>query len=364
MHTSFHAPLAGLGLLLAAITAGYFVGSASNGPVSARLGGIALLIGGCLLAGVGALGLGVAQTWWMVPACGILVGGGSGLIDASVNAHVSLRRGVGYMGWLHASWAVGAAIAPQLVVASLALTGSWRGAYIAIGISFLLCALLAFAQRKSWTVAHPSGVSSAPSLAVPSSRYRIATMQLAALFLLGAGLEATTGNWSYSQLTLGRGVATSAASVGASLFWAGLAGARVALGIMGNRLRPTVVLDLSMATCVVGAAAFWFLPGIMAAFIALPLIGLAVSLLYPLLLSLTPGRVGAAMTGYTVGYGLAAGTFGGGLIPALIGLLLQAVGLRSLGPALTLIAGALLLVHFVSRTPSQSVRLARDRPAS
>ena len=362
MRASFGAPLAGLGLLLAAITAGYFAGSASNGPLAVRWGGIALLIGGCLSAGMGALGLGAAQTWWMVPIFGVLVGCGSGLIDASVNAHVSLHRGVGYMGWLHASWALGAAIAPQVVVVSLAATGLWRAAFIVISLSFWLCAILAFVQRTAWTTKPSSDVLAGSLVDVPTSRYRTATLQLGVLFLLGAGLEATTGNWSYSQLTLTRGITTSLASLGASLFWAGLAGGRVALGVMGNRLPPTRVLDLSMAACVVGAAAYWFLPGVVAALIALPLIGLAVSLLYPLLLSLTPGRVGAAMTGHTVGYGLAAGTFGGGLVPALIGIVLQNVGLWTLGPALTLIAGGLLLVHLLSR--SQSVPLAEGRPAS
>ena len=362
MRASFGAPLAGLGLLLAAITAGYFVGSASNGPLTARSSGIALLIGGCVAAGVGALGLSAVVRWWMVPICGIVVGAGSGLIDASVNAQVSLRRGVGYMGWLHASWALGAAIAPQVVVASLALTGSWRAAFAVVGLSFCLCAILAFAQRSDWNVMPSSGLATAASFEVPASRYRRATLQLAALFLLGAGLEATTGNWSYSQLTLGRGMTLSIASLGASLFWAGLAGGRVALGIMGNRLAPTVVLDISMATCVVGTAGFWLVPGIAAALIALPLIGLAVSLVYPLLLSLTPGRVGAAMTGHTIGYGLAAGTLGGGLVPASIGIVLQNLGLWTLGPALTLVSSALLLVHLLSRTPSQSLRLAEGPP--
>ncbi|TMD42577.1 MAG: MFS transporter [Chloroflexi bacterium] len=349
MRSSFAAPLAGLGLILAGITVAYFLGSASFGPLSARLNGGLLLAAGCCLAGLGMLAFSVAFWWWVVPLLGILVGAGSGLIDASVNTQVSLSRGIRYMGWLHAAWAVGAALGPLLVVTSIAMTGSWRMAFAAAGIGFIGCGLLAGYQRVEWTTI-PSNSASASQPAAPAS-YRSATALIAVMFLLGAGLEATTGDWSYTQLTLARGVASAAASAGASLFWAGLAGGRIALGTLGHRVAPSRLLDISVGACAVVALAFWLTPGAIANFVVLPLLGLAVSLIFPLLLSMTPGRVGAAMTGHTVGYGLAVGTLGGGAIPALAGLVLQGIGLGTLGPMLTGMAGALLLIHWVNRQP-------------
>ena len=44
MRDSLHAPLAGLGLLLAAFTAAYFVASVTSGPLGARLGTAILLL--------------------------------------------------------------------------------------------------------------------------------------------------------------------------------------------------------------------------------------------------------------------------------------------------------------------------------
>ena len=350
MRSSFGAPLAGLGLILAGITVAYFLGSASFGPLNARLSGALLLVAGCCLAGLGMLAFSVAFWWWVVPLLGILVGAGSGLIDASLNTHVSLSRGIRYMGWLHASWAVGAALGPLLVVSSVAVTGSWRMAFAVAGIGFLGCGVLAAYQQVEWTRI-PS--LSAPAFRPPASAsYRSATALMAVLFLLGAGLEATSGDWSYTQLTLARGVASAAASAGASLFWAGLAGGRIALGTLGHRVAPGRLLDISVGACAVAALAFWLTPGTVANFVALPLLGLAVSLIFPLLLSMTPGRVGTAMTGHSVGYGLAVGTLGGGAIPAMAGLVLQGIGLGTLGPILTGMAGALLLIHWLNRQPN------------
>jgi fucose permease len=349
MRASLGAPLAGLGLLLAAWTIAYFLASAGSGPGSARFGTSALLVGGCALAGAGALGLSLASQWWIIPLVALPLGAGSGLIDAAVNAHVSLNRGVRYMGWLHASWALGAALGPQAIVIALAITGSWRAAFAAMAAAFVGIGLVVGARRSDWDGRATNGMREAQPDQSAGSGYRRALVLLSAIFLLGAGLEATAGDWSYTQLTAGRFLAADVASWSASLFWAGLAAGRVGLGLFGNRAQPTRLLDLGIATAVVAALGFWLAPPLVAAFIALPILGVAVSLIFPLLLSLTPERVGTAMTPHTVGYGLAAGNIGAGAIPALTGLMLQSAGLLALGPILAILAVVTAVLHAITR---------------
>jgi fucose permease len=109
------------------------------------------------------------------------------------------------------------------------------------------------------------------------------------------------------------------------------------------------------------ALGFWLAPPLVAALIALPILGAAVSVIFPLLLSITPTRVGDLMTSRAIGYALAAGTVGGGGLPALTGLVLQSAGLLSLGPLLAVMAAALTLLHLSSRfvTPSPGSEAAR-----
>ena len=349
MRASLGAPLAGLGLLLAAWTIAYFVASASSGAGIARFGTSVLLLCGCVLAGAGALGLALSSRWWMIPLAAVPLGTGSGFIDAAVNAHASLNRGVRYMGWLHASWALGATLGPQAIVVSLIATGSWRAAFVVMAVAFLGIGLVVASRREDW--AGPVGQET-PQPQVGQSAgagYRRALLLLAGLFFLGAGLEGTAGDWSYTQLTIGRSLATGLASTSASLFWAGLAGGRVGLGLFGNRVTPNRLLDVGFVAAVLAALGFWLAPPLVAAFIALPILGTAVSLIFPLLLSLTPERVGAVMTTHTVGYGLAAGNIGAGAIPAVTGLLLQSAGVLALGPLLVVMSAALLLLHVIGR---------------
>jgi fucose permease len=349
MRASLGGPLAGLGLLLAAWTIAYFLASASSGPGTARWGTSALLMGGCALAGAGALGLALASQWWMIPIVALPLGAGSGLIDAAVNAHASLNRGVRYMGWLHASWALGATLGPQAIVVSMVATGSWQAAFVAMAAAFLGIGLAVALRRDDWS---GSVGQETPQPQVGQSAgagYRRALLLLAGLFFLGAGLEGAAGDWSYTQLTIGRSLATGLASTSASLFWAGLAGGRVGLGLFGNRVTPNRLLDVGFVAAVLAALGFWLAPPLVAAFIALPILGIAVSLIFPLLLSLTPERVGAVMTTHTVGYGLAAGNIGAGAIPALTGLALQSAGVLALGPILAVLAVVLATLHAISR---------------
>jgi fucose permease len=348
MRTSLAAPLAGLGLLLAAWTVAYFLASASTGSLTGRLGPSTLLISGCSLAAIGLFGLSIASQWWMVPAVTFLIGGGSGLIDATTNAQTSLHRSVGYMGWLHASWAVGAAIGPQLVTLSLTFSHSWRLAFAMMAVAFFgVGIVLVWRANDMPRSAAREAISRSP--VSESWSLRRPVLLLAALFLMGGGLEATAGDWAYTQLTLGRGLATELASLATSLFWAGLGVGRVALGLLGNRISPTAILDGSVALTVFAALAFWLAPPAIAAFVALPLLGVAVSLFFPLLLSLTPQRVGTALTSHAIGYGLAAGNIGAGGLPAASGIVLQALGVTTLGPLLAAMSGGLVALHIVSR---------------
>jgi fucose permease len=358
MRVTLQAPLAGLGLLLAAWTVAYFVASASSGPLSGVIGPPTLLVGGCGLAAIGLVGLALANQWWMVPMVTLLVGGGSGLIDATTNAQTSLHRSIGYMGWLHASWAAGAAVGPQLVTLSLAFTDSWRLAFGVMALAFVAIGL-----SVGWNARDARGMAAGPVIegsALPQLlKVSRPLVLLAGLFLLAGGLEATAGDWAYTQLTLGRGLTSALASVAASLFWAGLGAGRVALGLLGNRASPTVILDSSIAVTVLASLAFWLAPPGVAAFLGLPLIGVAVSVFFPLLLSLTPRRVGTAMTSHAIGYGLAAGNVGAGGLPALSGIALQSFGVTTLGPLLVVMSVAIVGLHLVSRTPQDELQSAR-----
>jgi hypothetical protein len=324
------------------MTASYFAAASLTGALHDRLGAVRLIV---CCAGAGAAGLLVfsaAAGLPMLVIAALLVGAGAGPIDAAVNAHVALTRGVRSMGLLHASWALGAALGPGLVGLALALTASWRPAYVAMALLYVALGAAVWANRGGWRVAPPEAAVHA------GARLPVGlTLVLVALVLYG-GLEVSAGQWSFSALIAG-GLPALPAGWSVSLYWAALAGGRVALGLAGSGIAPARLLDWSVGGGLVGTAAFAVLPAPAAGLIALPLIGLALSVFFPVLIFLTPGRVGPAAATRAIGYQAAAGTLGGTLLPGLVGVAISLHGLAVLGPALAVMAAGLGGFHLATR---------------
>jgi len=344
IRAALDAPFAGLGVLLAAMTITQFAASGLSGLIRDRFGTIALLLVPTILAAGGLALFAFAGTWPAMIAAAAILGIGLGLLDAAVNMEAALKRGVRFMGALHASWALGATIGPALIGAVLVATGSWRLGYLVAAIAFVALAVATYLARSELRAA-PERDDAA--VTIPSARRPVVVG--AALLFIYVGIELGAGQWSFTRLTADGAVTDAIAGLAVFLYWAALAGGRVALAIFGDRVRPARLFDLSVGGALVSAVAYWVLPPATAAVIALPAIGASLSVFVPLLLYLTPRRVGRAAAPRAIGYQVAAGMIGGAVLPAGIGVLMQANGVGALGPCLSGLALALGGLHVASR---------------
>ena len=114
----------------------------------------------------------------------------------------------------------------------------------------------------------------------------------------------------------------------------------------------TRLFDLSVGGALISAVAFWLLPPPVAALVALPCIGVSLSVFVPLLLYLTPRRVGRAAAPRAIGYQVAAGMIGGAVLPAGIGVVMQSSGVSTLGLCLSALALTLGGLHLAARRAS------------
>ena len=338
------APLAGLGLVLAAMTLTEFGSSAVSGIVRQRFGTIALLMLPTALAAGGLLLFSLAQTWSTIIVAAAVLGTGLGLLDAAVNTEAALRRGIRFMGALHASWAVGATLGPPLIGLVLVLAGSWRLGYAVAALAFVAFAIATYLARSDLAATPES--EDAP---VATSGARRASVMGAALMFVYVGIELGAGQWSFTRLTTDGALTDGLAGVAVFLYWSALAAGRIALALFGGRTSAARLVDLSVAGAIVSAVAFWILPPPIAALLALPSIGLSLSVFVPLLLYLIPRRVGRAAAPHVIGYLVAAGMVGGAVFPAAIGLILQSTGVSSLGICLSALAAAFGGLHVAAR---------------
>jgi fucose permease len=334
MRVSLDAPFAGLGLLVAAMTVAQFAASAASGLLRERLGTIALLLASVAAAAGGLAIFAIASGWWATILASAVLGAGLGLLDAAANTEAALRGDLRFMGALHGAWAIGASLGPPLVGATLVASDSWRPAYVAAAAAFALLGVLTYTVR--------SDLSAAPELEAEASGERSIgrTVVLGcALMFVYVGIELGAGQWSYTRFTTDTSLSDGLAGLAVFLYWSALAAGRIGLAVLGERVGPPRLFDLSVFGALAGTLGFWVLPPPLAALLALPWLGVALSVFVPVLLYLTPRRIGTAAAPRAIGFLVATGMIGGATLPAAVGLLMQSIGVAVLGPCLVALAG-------------------------
>ena len=365
LRRSFAVPMSELGVLLWAAALGYLASSVASGALVARLGLGHTLVVSSAATGASALGYALAPHWAVVVVSAAVGGLGAGAIDAGVNTFAAARLSPRWTTWLHASYGVGAALAPLLTGAILAMTSSWRAAYAAIGL-VLAPMTVAFAlTAKRWTVdPNPTRLNSGEP-AITDVLRRPAVWASMIPFFVYAGLEVGAGQWAYSWLVEGRQVPAGAAAAWLAVYWGSLTAGRVALGALATHLTTETLLRASLAAVPVGILVLWAGVGPAAGAGGLLLLGLTLAPIFPLLIVSTPDRVGADHASHAIGFQVAAFYVGGAALPGAAGLLAHRFGLDTLGPFLLATAvGLSVLYGIVARTRPGEMRDRAGTPAS
>ncbi len=354
---TFELPLDALGALLLAITGGSVTSSFLSGRVQGRLGlGLHLTVSSVILS-AGLASYALAPTWPAMVLAGFVTGVGFGGVNAGVNTYAAIHHSARLMNWMHASFGVGATLGPLLMTSLLAAGHSWRWGYALGGAAQLGFAAWFVFMRDLWQgarsdPARPSGA--APAEPARSVRWRD-TVRLPllwvgiGLFCLSSGVQATTGQWSYTLFTESRGIDPTTAGLWAGYYWAAITIGRVFIGFLGDRARIVTLLRASMAGLIVGSALIgWNLTDLVS-FLGLVVIGFAVAPMYPLLVLIVPRRLGAEHAPNAIGFQIAAGGVSAALMPGLVGVLAERISLEIIPPFMLVSAALLLALHEVSR---------------
>jgi fucose permease len=353
----FALPVSGLGSLLLIMMAGHLVASLGSGPAAARMGPGRLLLWSNLAYAASAFGFAFAPGWWALMAAGLLAGAGAGLIDAGLNSYAAARVSPGLLTLLHACFGAGATVGPMVLSRVLVAGRSWRAGYVVIACALCAMALAIALTRRVLDGGVPALTKTAP----PSGPRLLETLRHpgvwlgAVLFCLYTGLEATPGRWAYSLLAEARGVAPERAAVAAAAYWGSMSVGRVSWGLASRRLAPRVVLRACLVCAPLGALFVWTGSDGPLTVIGLVTLGLCFAPIFPLLIALTPERVGAGHAGHAIGLQVAAATLGTGVLPGVIGFIARRTGLEVIGPALLVAAlGTLALYEVVEARTRRS----------
>jgi len=345
IRAGFGLPLDALGLLLAFTTAGYLTSSFSAGRILRALPIGTVLALSTAAAATALLGFALTPAWPLMVVLGFLAGLGGGAVDAGLNAYGAANFSARTLNWLHAFFGLGTTLGPLIVTAVLSSGFSWRWSYVVVGSAQVLLALTFYLTRGRWL--RESRVDPA-ALAPPSPARTRDTLRRPGVwlgmlvFFIYNGVELVAGQWSYSLLTLERGVAAGAAGIWVSLYWGGLMVGRVLFGVIADRVPLAGTLRVCMLATAVGALLFWLEPTRTLSLVGLIMIGFFLAPIFASLISLTPARVGVAHADSAIGFQIAAAGLGGAVLTGLVGIVARSLGLWVVGASLLFFALLLL----------------------
>jgi len=348
MSDGFGVPLDALGLLVTFQTAGYLLSSFLSGRLLRVMAIGDVLVLSTLAAATALLGFAVTSSWALLLGFGFLTGLGGGAVDAGLNAYGASHFSARVLNWLHASFGVGTTLGPLIATAVISSGNLWRWSYVIVGCGQLLLAATFLANRRRWSrVPDTTGAARPPVKPVRTREtLRRPVVWLGMLtFFAYAGVELVTAQWSYSLLTLHRGLPVSTAGLLVSLYWGSLMAGRVLFGIVADRVPLVRTLRLCIASSVSGALLFWLEPTPFVSYVGLMLIGFSLAPVFASLISLTPRRVGAEHANNAIGFQIASAGLGGATFTAVVGLVAASAGLEVIGASLVVMALFLLAAY-------------------
>jgi len=342
MRIAFARDLDALGVLLVTTTAGYIAASFSSGRVlrHANLGAVLAL--SCLLTALALIGYATSRDWRLVVALAFVLGAGGGGIDAALNTYAATNSGPRTLNLLHACYGIGASLGPIIMTSVLSRGRPWQRGYAIVGIAQLMLAASFATTIRRWPMTSGAASHASPHATLRSTLGRPATLVAALAFIVYAGVEASIGAWTYTLLTLDRGLSASYAGALVSTFWGGLTAGRLITAMAGGLLPTHRLLQLATVSVLGGTLLLWLgtAPAVMFAGVALA--GSACGPIFPTLVATTPLRLGAAHTPNAVGIQIAASGLGLSIVPALVGVIADTKGVGTI--ALLFVGLAILLV--------------------
>ena len=352
---------AGIGLIYFLYAIAYAAGSFGGGPATEKLGRRTVLVAASLLHGAGLLGMGVAPAWAVFAGLSLPAGLGAGILDGGSNGLFLdlFRSGRGRaMNLLHLFFSIGALSAP-LVVGALVDGGvAWPLIVIGSGLALVPLAVgYAVASMPSGQPEQAPARAPAAGAATSGRGDRVLSLPIVLLGVaIGVYVAAEVGvsNWLVRFL---EPAPLSTATLGLSLYWAGLAVGRFVSSLIADRfdhVRFTAGCGVLLAAALVGAIAVPSLPISIALF---AVVGFASGPIFPMIQAIGGERFAdrsAAVSGLLTGFGVVGGT----VYPPLMGVMSVTVGLTvaMYGNVILGLACAAALIAFTRRTADAGAR--------
>ncbi|MBL9208885.1 MAG: MFS transporter [Opitutaceae bacterium] len=318
-------PVGFAGTILLVITLLAGASGFSSGWILARFHTGPVVLASGVLTGCALVAISQAPSMGLLLLAAVPLGLGAGAVDAGLNSFVARHYDGRHMNWLHASWGIGATCGPLVIGEALATHHGWRGGYLVLGFVQLGLAGLFLATLRLWSLVPERPLHGSPGRNSGGSAELAANSPAGwlspAVFALYTGIEASTGLWAATVLSVNRGMAPEVAAWCAAGYYAAITGGRIAVGFVVDRWGNRRVISLGVLLAFTGALLLALGRGTLGPAAGLVLVGLGLAPVYPGLMHEVPHRFTAVATPTVIGRQSGAAGLGVAFLPPMLGLL-------------------------------------------
>jgi fucose permease len=348
MSEKFQVPLDSLGILLIAFVIGYLATSTTSAKIVSIIPLGVLLATSCAMTGLSLFAFALSGHWLLVIIASFFLGSGGGAIDSSINTFAASKFSASVVNWLHAFYGIGATLGPLIMGLIMSQNKLWYDGYMTVGTIQIVLACLFVLTLKYWNKPSETVVENQTQSSFAQVIRQPVVWINIFLFFLYTGLEIAVGQWVFSLFTLSRNISAEQASFWTGIYWGSLTVGRIFSGFVLTKIESKKVLQFAMAGILLGTVLLAINQSYIFGLIGLMLIGLFNAPVFPILISLTPERVGTAQAGQVIGLQISAAMIGGALISGLAGVLADYIGLEVIPKLFVVIATLLVMLYVIS----------------
>ncbi|KAF8680208.1 tetracycline resistance protein [Rhizoctonia solani] len=240
------------------------------------------------------------------------------------------------MGLLHASYGMGAFIAP-LIATQFAQLPRWSFYYMtSLGVALLnaLSLFSAFKLRRLHGVNEPNLSASQSEESKYKGILSSRAVQLIALFIwVYVGTEVTIGGWIVTFIIEVRGGGASAGYI-SSGFFGGLMLGRVVLLWINKKVGERRVVYIYGLLAIGLELVVWLVPDVIGNALAVAVVGLFLGPMYPIAMNITSSVIPRRILTGSIGWIASFGQAGSAVFPFITGVFAQKYGVKVLQPLL------------------------------
>lgn len=325
-----HTGLGNMGQLFLSSALGAALGALLGGRLYDRLHGHSLLGGVQIASGLLMMCLPFMPTLAWLLAVALIKGGMDGIINNGANTLLvwTHREKVSpYMNGLHFCFGLGAFLAPLLAAQVVDSPGAYRWVYVGLAILTVLAGLRMITMADGPQPTHPTEpeVGAAQLQPVP---YRVALTAAFFLFFY-VGAEIAFGGWVYTYAVELKLTDAAQAAYLTSGFWLAFTIGRLLSVPLATRFAPRQIIAAAVLGCLFFVGLICLIgDSITVLWVGALGLGLSMASVYPS--GFTLAVQGYRLTGSASGIILLGDSFGGMILPWLVGQVLATAGPRAL----------------------------------